>query len=463
MQPFEQLQSREVGLHKKLSSRQMSMIAIGSAMGTGLFLGSKFAIGFAGPAVIISYAIGALITLLLIACLTEMTIQHPTTGSFATYAEYYVHPLAGFLVRYCYWICNVLAIGTEVLAIAEYMKFWFPDISAWVWIVLFPLLLIVINAYSVNTFGSIEYWFSSIKVFAITAFIILTTALLFSRHSLGDIQHHLFDFGGFAPHSVNGIWIGVIISIFSFLGVEMIAIAASEAKEPEKSVRYAFKATLVRLFLFYLLTLGLIVSLVPWSQLAEQTNSPFVSVMQSLKIPYAASILNFIVIIAALSAMNSMLYIATRMLFSLSRARQAPALFGQVNHHGIPFNALLLSSAGIAVAVVVHLTEPETAFPVMMALAIFGALFSWGMIFVSHLFFRYKLHRQNIAVKFRLPFFPLTTLLGLVAIIGVVCSTWYEPQFHATLLFGLPFLLLLMLMYGLTHYIGQRNKADTQQ
>ncbi|MDF7676241.1 amino acid permease [Neisseriaceae bacterium ESL0693] len=451
MKSFEQLQCRETGLHKKLSSRQMSMIAIGSAMGTGLFLGSKFAIGFAGPAVVISYAIGALITLILIACLTEMTIQHPTTGSFATYAEYYIHPLAGFLVRYCYWICNVLAIGTEVLAIADYMKFWFPDISTWLWIILFPAILVCINAYSVNTFGSIEYWFSAIKIFAIIAFIILTSCLLFTHSHPAQIRHHLFDFGGFAPHGFNGIWMGVIISIFSFLGIEMIAIAAGEAKEPEKAIKYAFKATLVRLFLFYLLTLALIVALVPWPQLVQQSNSPFVSVMQSLNIPFAASILNFIVIIAALSAMNSMLYITTRMLFSLSRARQAPAFFGQVNPRGVPVYALLLSSAGIAVAVMVHLAKPETAFPVMMALAMFGALFSWGMIFVSHLFFRFRLHQQNIAVKFRLPGFPLTSLAGLLAIIAILISTWYEPQFHATLLFGLPFILLLIGIYGIKH------------
>ena len=449
MSKFESLQNREAGLSRKLTAKQMSMIAIGSAMGTGLFLGSKFAIGFAGPAVIISYAIGALISLALISCLAEMTIQHPTTGSFATYAEYYIHPLAGFLVRYCYWICNVLAIGTEVLAISEYMKFWFPNINVWIWIILFPAILICINTYSVKVFGSIEYWFSAIKIFALTAFISLTIILLFSHNNLQQIQHNLFDQGGFAPFGLKGIWLGVIISIFSFLGIEMIAIAASEASKPEQAVKNAFKTTLIRLFLFYLLALGLIVALVPWQHLIQENSSPFVSVMQNLGIPFAAGILNFIVIIAALSAMNSMLYITTRMLFSMARAKQAPLLFGRISSHGVPVNALFLSSAGIAVAVVVHLTEPEKAFPVMIALSIFGALFSWGMVFLSHLFFRYKLHQQNIALKFRIAGFPLFTLGGLLAIISIIISTWFTPIFHATLLFGIPFLLLLTFVFWL--------------
>lgn len=171
MSDFEKIQAREAGLHKKLTARQMSMIAIGGAIGTGLFLGSKFAISFAGPGVIVSYAIGGLIALFLMACLAEMSVAHPTSGSFGAYAEHYINPLAGFVVRYSYWSCIVLAVGTEVTAVAEYMKMWFPDVSSWWWIIGFSAALIGINAYSVKAFGSVEYWFSTIKLFAILGFV----------------------------------------------------------------------------------------------------------------------------------------------------------------------------------------------------------------------------------------------------------------------------------------------------
>lgn len=378
---FERIQSRETGLHKKLSAGQMSMIAIGGAIGTGLFLGSKFAIGFAGPAVIISYALGGMIALALMGCLAEMTVQHPTSGSFGAYAEFYLHPLAGFLVRYSYWACIVLAVGTEVTAIAEYMKFWFPQVDSWIWIALFSCCLIGVNAYSVKAFGSVEYWFSTIKIFAIIVFIVLAISVLLTQSSISRIEQNMFS-GGFAPHGFSGIWTGVIISIFSYLGIEMIAIAAGEATNPEQAVKTAFKGTFARLLIFYLLALSLIVMLVPWQELIKEgSTSPFVSVMKNVGIPFADSILNFIVIVAALSAMNSMLYIATRMMFSLSRANEAPQIFGKVKSNGVPLNALALSSAGIAVAALVYILNPETAFPVMIALSMFGALFSWGQYF----------------------------------------------------------------------------------
>ncbi|PIT34669.1 amino acid permease [Snodgrassella alvi] len=449
---FERIQSRETGLHKKLSAGQMSMIAIGGAIGTGLFLGSKFAIGFAGPAVIISYALGGMIALALMGCLAEMTVQHPTSGSFGAYAEFYLHPLAGFLVRYSYWACIVLAVGTEVTAIAEYMKFWFPRVDSWIWIALFSCCLIGVNAYSVKAFGSVEYWFSTIKIFAIIVFIVLAISVLLTQSSISRIEQNMFS-SGFAPHGFSGIWTGVIISIFSYLGIEMIAIAAGEATNPEQAVKTAFKGTFARLLIFYLLALSLIVMLVPWQELIKEgSTSPFVSVMKNVGIPFADSILNFIVIVAALSAMNSMLYIATRMMFSLSRANEAPQIFGKVKSNGVPLNALALSSAGIAVAALVYILNPETAFPVMIALSMFGALFSWGAVFLTHLCFRIRMQRQQQKLKFRVPGFPFVTIAGLLAIISIMITTWFTPIFHATLLFGVPFLVFLILAYFIQIY-----------
>lgn len=451
MSSFDEIQNREAGLHKKLSAKQMGMIAIGGAIGTGLFMGSKFAISFAGPAVIVSYAIGGLIAFAIMACLAEMTVQHPTSGSFGAYAEHYVSPLAGFLVRYCYWACIVLAVGTEITAVADYMKLWFPHVGSWVWIAFFSLTLLVVNAYSVKAFGLVEYWFSTIKVFAIIVFILLAIGILTQSHGgTAQVVSNLTEHGGFFPHGFSGVWIGVIISIFSYLSIEMIAVAAGEAKDPERAVKKAFKSTAIRLILFYLLSLFLIVALVPWTTLiGADATSPFVMVMKIVGIPYADSILNFIVIVAALSAMNSMLYISTRMLFSLSRAGDAPKLFGRISHNGVPINALLLSAVGIGVASIIYTINPNSAFPIMIALSMFGALFTWGSIFATHMFFRRNMARKGEQLKFKVPASQLISLLGLIAILSITITTWFTNEFKSTLQFGVPLVVVLTFFYYL--------------
>ncbi|MDC4573998.1 amino acid permease [Acinetobacter baumannii] len=451
MSSFDEIQNREAGLHKKLSAKQMGMIAIGGAIGTGLFMGSKFAISFAGPAVIVSYAIGGLIAFALMACLAEMTVQHPTSGSFGAYAEHYMSPLAGFLVRYCYWACIMLAVGTEITAVADYMKLWFPNVGSWVWIGFFSLTLLVVNAYSVKAFGLVEYWFSTIKVFAIIVFILLSIGILTqSNQGMNQVVTNLRGHGGFFPNGFSGVWIGVIISIFSYLSIEMIAVAAGEAKDPEKAVKKAFKSTALRLILFYLLSLFLIVTLVPWTVLiGADATSPFVMVMKIVGIPYADSILNFIVIVAALSAMNSMLYISTRMLFSLSRAGDAPKVFGRISSNGVPVNALLLSAVGIGIASIVYTINPVSAFPIMIALSMFGALFTWGSIFVTHLFFRKHMTQQNIELKFKIPASRFISLFGFIAILSITVTTWFTNEFKSTLQFGVPLVLVLIFCFYL--------------
>ncbi|WP_019104155.1 amino acid permease, partial [Chromobacterium haemolyticum] len=269
MSSFQDIKDREQGLQRRLTAGQMSMIAIGGAIGTGLFLGSKFAIGFAGPSVVLSYAIGGLITLLLMGCLAEMTVAHATSGSFGAYAEHYVSPLAGFLVRYSYWACVVLAVGTEITAVAEYMRYWFPDTPPWIWILLFSSALIGVNAASVKAFGTVEYWFSSIKIFAILAFILMGCYVVWGSGNPAYGAHNFSADGGFFPNGVWGMWVAVVISIFSYLSVEMIAVAAGEAENPEQAVRQAFRATIARLVVFYLLSLSLIIAIVPWGRIGS--------------------------------------------------------------------------------------------------------------------------------------------------------------------------------------------------
>lgn len=451
---FGQIIEREHGLQRTLSARRMSMIAIGGAIGTGLFLGSGFAISLAGPAVLLSYAMGALISLLLMGCLAEMTVAHPTSGSFGAYAEFYIGPMAGFLVRYAYWTCIVLAVGTEVTAVALYMHFWFPAPPGWLWIVAFSALLIAVNARSVNVFGAVEYWFSAIKVTAIVSFIALAGYMLLrapaaAGGTAGIGFHNYLAYGGLFPHGVWGAWVAVIMAIFSYLSIEMIAVAAGEAAQPEIAVVRAFRSTVVRLVLFYLLTLTLVLAIVPWTA-AGVDESPFVKVMRALGIPAAAGILNFVILVAALSAMNSQLYITTRMMFSLARAGQAPRRFGALSARGVPLNSLLLSSLGIALATALSVIAPQNSFILMVAISSFGALFTWMMIFVTHYYFRRGRDRDGAPpARFRMIGFPATTLLGAGLMAAVLITTLFTPAFRLTLVFGVPFLGCLTLAYQL--------------
>jgi amino acid transporter, AAT family len=461
---FDDIIERERGLRRSLSARRMTMIAIGGAIGTGLFLGSGFAISLAGPAVLLSYLIGALIALLLMGCLAEMTVAHPTSGSFGAYAEYYLGPLAGFLVRYAYWTSIVLAVGTEVTAISLYMRFWFPASPGWPWIVGFSALLVLVNARSVNIFGAIEYWFSAIKVTAIVLFIVLAAYIVL--HAPGALTspagtatapavgfHNYTSHGGFFPRGLWGAWTAVIVAIFSYLSIEMIAVAAGEAAQPEIAVMRAFRSTVVRLVLFYLLTLALVLAIVPWTS-AGVDESPFVKVMRALEVPAAAGVFNFVILVAALSAMNSQLYITTRMMFSLSRAGYAPRRFGLLNRRGVPVQALLLSSLGIGLATALSVLAPKSAFILMISISSFGAMFTWMMIFVTHYVFRRARVRSGALQRFRMPGYPATTLLGAALMAAVLLTTAFTGAFRLTLVFGLPFLAALVLLYRLWHRRG---------
>ncbi len=432
-QPFDAIQNREKGLHRGLSSGQLTMLAIGGAIGTGLFLGSSFAIGFAGPSVILSYAIGALIALMLMRCLAEMTVAQPTSGSFGAWAEFYVSPLAGYLVRYAYWSCIVFAVGTEVTAIAVYMRFWFPGTPGWLWILGFSAVLIGVNARNVKIFGAVEYAFSSLKVTAILLFILLG-AITVSGTGLANYTAY----GGFFPKGVWGMWVAVIVSIFSYLSIEMIAVAAGEAEDPQRAITKAFQSTVARLVILYLLTLAIILAIVPWPD-SGKGESPFVTVMARSHVPYAAAVVNFVILVAALSAMNSQLFITTRMMFSLARAGQAPSRFGQLSSNGTPVSALLLSSVGIALASLLNALYPETAFTLMMAISMFGAMFTWLMIFVTHVCFRRYHHRTS----------PWTSPFGALLMAAILLTTAFTAEFRMTLAYGLPALALLTLIWKL--------------
>lgn len=444
---------REEGLHSRLSSRQVAMIGLGCTIGTGLFLGSAISVKLAGPAVILSFAAGALVALTVMWALAEMAVEHPAPGSFGLYAEMFLHPWAGFAVRYTYWLCLVMIVGSEVVAAAIYCKFWFPDAPAWIWIGGFSLALVLINTLSIEDFGSIEYWFAMIKVVTIVAFLILGAMLLlgigFPRIGMGNFTAH----GGFAPNGWKGIGLGVVMAIFSFLGLEIVGVTAGEAADPKAAVPRALRRTLGYLALFYLGGLALVVGIVPWTEIGLG-QSPFVRVFERVGIPSASHVMNFVVLSAALSSALCNLYFCARMLFSLSRGGYAPPVLGKLSKRGMPVTAVLTSSIGMVLALVLSQVFKETAFVFLIGVAFFGGPFIWLMTLATHIAFRRRMETENRRFTRIAPPGIWSPVIGILALVAILASTWWIPDFHVALLAGPPWLVFLTVCYFIWRKLG---------
>jgi AAT family amino acid transporter len=438
----------EAGLQRNLTPRQLSMIAIGGAIGTGLFLGSAISVRLAGPGVILSYVGAAAIALCLMWALGEMTVAHPVAGSFGVHAEMYVHPWAGFAMRYSYWLAQTIAIGSEIVAASIYCRRWFPGVPSWLWIAGFSVALLYVNARSVASFGAFEYWFAMLKVVTITVFLVLGASLLlgvgFPRLGATNYTAH----GGFLPNGWTGVGLGVAMALFSFLGIEIVAVTSGEAKDPATALPRALRWTLARLGIFYIGGLAVVVGVVPWDQLGDKLeSSPFVRVFDAVRVPYAAAMMNFVVLTSALSSVNCNLYLTSRMLFSLARGGYAPARLGRLSKRGTPVAALLVSSAGMVGAFFVDRWFHSTAYIYMLGAAFFGGIFVWLMIFITHLAFRRRTAHLAIPPVRIAPRGPWTTLFGLTALTGVLISTWWVPGLRITLTSGLPWLAFISLCY----------------
>jgi len=425
----DRLVERERGLRRQLTRRHMTMIAMGGAIGTGLFLGSGMAVGQAGPGVIVSYLIGVGLCLIMMYALAEMAVVHPTAGSFGVYAETYLNPWAGFVVRYTYWFAQVVAVGGEVTAAGIYTQFWFPGVSLWIWVALYSTALILVNLTAVRLFGEFEYWFAMIKVSAILLFVVFGVAYVFTGFASVPAVglRNLFDpaTGGFLPHGTAGVMKAMLVVVFSFYGIEIIAVTAGEALEPEREVPRALRSMVIRLGLFYIVAIALVVAIVPWQQ-AGLAESPFVTVFRSLGVPYAAGVMNFVVLTAALSSMNTNLYLTGRMLFSLARSGFAPAAFGRLSTQGTPRNAILTSMIGLALAAVLAVEYAASAYQWLFGIAIFGGILVWIIVLVTLLAFRRARSRQGLAPgPVRMPFFPWLPILGIAALVLVLVDCFF--------------------------------------
>jgi amino acid transporter, AAT family len=438
------------GLHRRLTRRQLTMMAIGGAIGVGLFLGSSVSLGLAGPAVILSYIFGAGIALIMSYALAEMAVVHPLAGAFGVYADKYVNPWAGFSVRATYGAAQIIAIGAEVTAAGIYVSFWFPNVPQWIWVVSFSAALVVLNSMKVNRLGEFEYWFAMIKVAAILAFITVGVSLIFGigfRSAIG--LSNLTRQGGFFPGGWKGVWLSLTITVTSYMGVEIVAVTAGEAENPEVTIPHAMRHIVWRLIFFYVFAIAVMVTMVPWNQPSgELSGSPFVIAFSAAHIPLAASLMNFVVLTAALSSMNTNLYLSTRMLFSLGRDGYTPAWMGKVSGNGVPHRALLASTAGIVAAILLAILAPRNSFLILYGIAVAGMLFVWLVILYTHLRFRQAVPRERVArLPMRLPAHPLFTILGILALLAISLTTFFVDGLQWSLPAFAGFLAIITVLY----------------
>jgi L-asparagine transporter-like permease len=438
--PQENATAQESGLRHQLSAGQMAMVAVGGSIGTGLLLGSAAAMEIAGPAVILSFLLAGFISWTVTMALGELSSAHPAAGSFGLYADLYLGPWAGFISRAGYWVAISVSVGANLVASATYMRYWFATVPALVWIALFSLLLIVVNLRSVGDYGRFEFWFAMVKLVTMVTFIIIGGMLLAD----GRVPAQYTAQGGFFPRGVLAPLLAMTFALYTFGGIEMVAITTGESRSPAEIPR-AVRLTFITLAAVYLGAIVVLVGVMPWNRVGV-TESPFVTVFRTVGIPAASSLMSFVILTAALSGANANLYSASRMLFSLARKGFAPAPLGRLNAAGSPQLALVASSYGIVVAVVLERWAPRNAFVYILTGALFGLMLSWLVSLAAHISCRRRMSSSQVnALPMRSPLGAWGSVLGLTLVTAAILKTWWDSR--VSLVSGLSTLLLLTVAY----------------
>ena len=446
------MHQQEKTLKRGLSARHIRFMALGSAIGTGLFYGSASAIQMAGPAVLLAYLIGGAAVFMVMRALGEMAVHNPVSGSFGQYASTYLGPMAGFILGWTYAFEMIIVCLADVTAFGIYMGFWFPEVARWVWVLGIVFLIGGLNLCNVKVFGEMEFWLSLLKVGAIVAMILGGFGImLFGIHSAGEAPatglSNLWAHGGFMPNGVGGLIASFAVVMFAFGGIEIIGITAGEAKDPQRVIPKAINAVPLRILLFYVLTLFVLMAIYPWPQIGSQ-GSPFVQIFSNLGIGSAATILNIVVISAAVSAINSDIFGAGRMMYGLAQQGQAPKGFAQLSKQGVPWMTVLVMGAALLGGVVLNYLIPENVFLVIASIATFATVWVWLMILVTQVAMRRSMSKEQIAeLKFPVPFWPYAPAAAIVFMLFIFGVLGYFPDTQAALMVGAVWIVLLIVAY----------------
>jgi S-methylmethionine transporter len=443
---------------RTMKARHLVMLSLGGVIGTGLFFNTGYIISTTGAAgTLLAYLIGAFVVWLVMVCLGELSVAMPETGAFHVYAARYLSPATGYTVAWLYWLTWTVALGSSLTAAGFCMQYWFPQVPVWIWCLVFCIAIYLLNVISTRFFAEGEFWFSLIKVITIIAFIILGAGAMFgfiplkdgtAAPGLSNLTAH-----GWLPNGVLPILMTMVAVNFAFSGTELIGIAAGETQNPQKVLPLAIRTTVARLIIFFIGTVLVLAALIPMEQ-AGIVKSPFVLVFEKIGIPWAADIINFVILTAILSAANSGLYASGRMLWSLANENTLPRAFARVNKRGVPLFAITMSMIGGLLALFSSVIAPDTVFVALSAISGFAVVAVWLSICASHFMFR-RHHLQQgkslNALAYRAPLYPLTPILGFLLCLMACIGLAFDPTQRIALWCGIPFVLLCYGAYHITH------------
>ena len=462
-----------------MKNRHVQLIALGGAIGTGLFYGSSESIALAGPSILLAYLVGGLAIFMIVRALGEMSVEDPRAGAFSYYATRYWSKRAGFVSGWNYWFNYILVSMVELSVVGSFVNYWFPAIPQWVSAAVFLVVIAAMNLLGVSKFGEFEFWFAIIKIVAVIAMIVSGLAVLIAGLPTDSGVKASFSNwfaldGGVLPHgllqqSADGQWTGLLMALvvvmFSFGGTELIGITAGETEDPRRTIPRATNDIIWRILVFYIGALGVIMAVIPWNTIGgDDVPSPFVQIFDSVGIHAAAGILNFVCLTAVMSVYNSGLYANSRMLYSLARQGNAPEILGKLNFHGVPVVGVLASAAITALAVVVVFLWPDFAFNYLMSIATIAGVINWSMIMVTEIHFRRRVAAGDgpgeLAgltgdealgrIHFKLPFARVMPYVVLAFLAFVVVLMCFSSSYRVAVIAGVVWLAILLTAYQVT-------------
>lgn len=437
-------------LHRGLEERHIQLMALGGAIGVGLFLGSAGAIKTAGPALLLAYAGGGAILFFIMRALGEIAVEHPVAGSFSAYANEYIGPLAGYLTGWTYWFMWIVTCMAEVTAVGIYVNFWFPSIPQWLSALTAVLIMTIVNLIAVKAFGEFEFWFALIKVVTIVVMILIGIIMIVTGLGNGGTPigiSNLWSHGGFFPKGIKGPVMALVMVAFAFVGIELIGVTAGEAKNPEKTIPAAINKVFYRIMIFYVGALFVIMSLYPWDKLGT-IGSPFVLTFSKLGITAAAGIINFVVLTAALSSCNSGIFTTGRMLYNLSLQGSAPKMFGKLSKSQVPSTAILVSSFFMLIGVFLNYIVPAKVFAYVTSIATFAGVFAWFIILLAQMKFRQSLTPEEVKnLKFPMKGYPYANYISIAFLAFVLIVMCLSPDTLIAVIVGPIWLGILVAFY----------------
>jgi len=460
---MEQSTSKNQNLSRGLKNRHVQLLAIGGAIGTGLFLGSGRSIHLAGPSILFAYMITGAICFFIMRALGELLLSNLNYHSFVDFVYDYLGERAAFITGWTYWFCWISLAMADITAAGLYVQYWFPNIAQWVPSLIILVILLIMNLMTVKLFGEMEFWFALIKVIAIMSLIVIGTFMIikgFSTDAGASSFTNLWSHGGWFPNGASGFILSFQMVVFAFTGIELVGLTAGETENPEEVIPKAINNIPIRIIIFYIGALLVIMSIYPWNSI-NPDKSPFVQVFATVGIAAAASIVNFVVLTSAASACNSGIFSTSRMVYSLAKEDNAPESMKKLTSNQVPFNATIVSTIVILISVILNYIMPQGVFILITSISTFCFIFIWAIIVICHMKYRKTNPKLAAKSKFKMPFYPIANYIILAFLAFVIVTLALNNETRVALFVTPVWFIMLGVIYKIIKS-KKRNEKDEE-